>query len=114
MQPRFRILWAAVAAVAFFAGSLAAADDTAKLQKGTPDLKSAGPIAFGPEGILFVGDPQGAALFAIDTGDKTAGKPDSSLKIENLDGKIASLLGIDAKQLQVNDMQVSPISGKVY
>lgn len=110
MQPRLRIVWAAVAAVAFLAGSVQAAD----LQKGTPDLKSAGPIAFGPEGILFVGDPQGAAIFAINTGDKTQGKPDSGLKIESLDGKIASLLGIDAKQIQVNDMQVSPVSGKVY
>ena len=31
---------------------------------------SAGPLAFGPEGVLFIGDPQGAAIFAIDTGDR--------------------------------------------
>src|SRR5258708_4340780 len=112
MQPRFRSLWAAVAAVVVFTGALAA--EEAGLKKGTPDLKSAGPIAFGPEGVLFVGDPQGAAIFAIDAGDKTAGKADSGIRIESLDGKIASLLGIDVKQLQINDMQVNPTSGKVY
>jgi hypothetical protein len=112
MQPRFRIVWAAVAAMTVFAGSLAA--EEAGLKKGTPDLKSAGPIAFGPEGVLFVGDPQGAAIFAIDVGDNKAGKADSGIRIESLDGKIASLLGIDAKQLQVNDMQVNRTSGKVY
>ena len=46
--------------------------------KGTPDLKSAGPLAFGPEGILFVGDPQGAAVFALDTGDRTPAKSDAT------------------------------------
>jgi hypothetical protein len=112
MLLRFRTAWTAVAAVALCAGALRAED--AGLKKGTPDLKSAGPIAFGPHGILLVGDPQGAAIFAIDAGDSTAGRPDSGLRIESLDGKIASLLGIDVKQLQINDMQVNPVSGKVY
>jgi hypothetical protein len=112
MQPRFRSVWAALAAVVIFAGSVTA--DEAGLKKGTPDLKSAGPIAFGPEGVLFVGDPQGAAIFAIDVGDSKPGKADGGIRIESLDGKIASLLGIDAKQLDFNDMQVNPVSGKVY
>jgi hypothetical protein len=114
MLPRFRIALAAALAAVLCVGSLRAADETASLKKGTPDLKSAGPIAFGPQGILFVGDATGAAVFAIDTGDKNPGKADSGLRMENLDGKIASLLGIDAKQLQINDMQVNPVSGLVY
>ncbi len=40
------------------------------LKEGKPDLKSIGPLAFGPDGVLFVGDTAGAAIFAIDTGDK--------------------------------------------
>jgi hypothetical protein len=114
MQPRFRIVLAVVAAIVVCAASPCAADETSSLKKGTPDLKSAGPIAFGPQGILFIGDPRGAAIFAIDTGDKNQGKADSGLRLENLDGKIASLLGIDVKQLEVKDMQVNPVSGKVY
>ncbi|MCH8830480.1 MAG: hypothetical protein IID45_12965, partial [Planctomycetes bacterium] len=39
------------------------------LKEGTPDLKSAGPLAFGPGGILFVGDTTGAAVFALQTTD---------------------------------------------
>lgn len=113
MLPRLRIVLAVAAATILFAGSLRAEDAAASLKKGTPDIKSAGPLAFGPEGILFVGDPQGAAIFAIDTGDKTPAKVDQ-LKVEGIDGKIASTLGIDAKQLQVNDMQVNPASSKLY
>ncbi|HPD87811.1 MAG TPA: hypothetical protein PLS06_10920 [Proteiniphilum sp.] len=39
------------------------------LKKGNADLKSAGPLAFGPDGILLVGDVKAATVFAIDTGD---------------------------------------------
>src|ERR1700722_4134988 len=53
----------AFAAALALAGSVSAADSlTGSLTKGTPDLKSAGPLAFGPEGILFIGDTQGAAI----------------------------------------------------
>ncbi len=38
-----------------------------------PEMKSAGPLAFGPEGVLFVGDTAGAAIFAIETGDRGQG-----------------------------------------
>ena len=38
------------------------------LEVGTPAIKSVGPLAFGPEGILFIGDNGGAAIFAIDAG----------------------------------------------
>src|SRR5213594_48973 len=52
--------------------SAGAGDPTASLKQGNPQIKSAGPLGFGPDGILFVGDTQGSALFAIDTGDRTA------------------------------------------
>ena len=38
------------------------------LEVGTPGIKSVGPLAFGPEGILFVADNMGATIFAIDVG----------------------------------------------
>ena len=52
------------------ANSAARAAVTAGMAYGSPDLKSAGSLAFGPEGILFVGDSQAAAVFAIDVGDQ--------------------------------------------
>ena len=36
------------------------------LQHGTPDLKSIGPITFGPDAILFVADNASATIYAID------------------------------------------------
>jgi hypothetical protein len=56
--------------VAFVAAPAVA--DSYEMQEGTPDIKSVGPLAFGEAGILFIGDPLGAAVFAIDTKD-TAG-----------------------------------------
>ena len=54
-------------------GSTAArkpASPLAELPSGKVQLKSAGALAFGPDGILFVGDSVGGAVVAIDTGDR--------------------------------------------
>jgi hypothetical protein len=90
------------------------AEPTASLKKGTPDLKSAGPLAFGPDGILFVGDTKGAALFAIDTGEQKAAAEKRSVEVKDLAGKVAAMLGTDAKQIAINDLAVNPQTGTVY
>ena len=43
----------------------------ADLAPGKVDLKSAGALAFGPDGVLFVGDSVGGAVVALDTDDRT-------------------------------------------
>jgi hypothetical protein len=86
----------------------------ADLTKGTPDLKSAGSLAFGPNGLLFVGDTQGAAIFAIDTADKSADSAGGSIKIDGINQKIASLLGTEPNEIAINDLAVNPASGKAY
>ena len=45
------------------------------LEKGTPQIQSAGPMTFGPNGILFVGDPKAATVAgsAIRRRDRPAG-----------------------------------------
>jgi len=91
-----------------------AAEPSASLKKGTPDLKSAGPLTFGPDGILFVGDTQGAALFAIDTGDRTPAAEKGAIQIADLGAKVAALLGTDAKSVMINDLAVNPASGRAY
>jgi hypothetical protein len=84
------------------------------LKKGSPELKSAGPLAFGPDGILLVGDTQSATVFAIDTGD-TSGEPSKvQLKIDNVGAKVAQLLGGSPQQVSINDLAVNPLSGNVY
>ena len=62
-----RALW--VAALCAMAATNVRADVAKGEQNGKPDLKSAGPLAFGPRGILFIGDPKGAAIFAVETKD---------------------------------------------
>jgi hypothetical protein len=93
---------------------LAAEAPLASLKLDTPQLKSANALTFGPNGILFVGDSQAATVFAIDTGDRTASDSKERTKVENLDEKIASLLGIEAGQLLINDLVVNPISRNTY
>jgi hypothetical protein len=95
------------------AGSARADDPRSSLKSGKPDLKSVGPLAFGPNGILFLGDPKGAAIFAIDTGDTTAAST-GPLKVAGIDTKIAGALGIEPKDMLITDMAVNPISGNAY
>jgi hypothetical protein len=83
------------------------------MTEGPVTLKSAGPLAFAPEGILFVADTKAAAVVAIATGDVKAGavKP---LKVEGIAQKIAALLGTAPDQILINDMAVNPASRNVY
>jgi len=113
-MPKFRTVLTVAAAMAVLASAAWAADPSASLKKGTPDLKSAGPLTFGPDGILFVGDTQGAALFAIDTGDRSPAADKGAIAVEDVAGKIAGMLGTDPKQVMINDMAVNPLSGKAY
>ena len=93
--------------------ALATTANAAGLSKGAPDIKSAGPLAFGPDGILFVGDSAGSAIFALDTGDRAAGSK-AALKVDHLNRKVAEALGVEAAQITINDMAVNPASGKAY
>src|SRR5262245_21622343 len=77
--------------------------------KGTPELKSATALAFGPKGLMFVGDPQGATIFAIETGDTTPGAT-KDLNIQKIDAKLAAALGVSEKEVRINDVKVNPAS----
>ncbi len=86
--------------------------DTTSFTPGKAALQSAGALAFGPDGVLFVGDTSGAAIYALDTGDKTM-KP-GAVNIGNINQKIAALLGTTPDQIQINDVAVNPASHRVY
>lgn len=108
-----RLALAVSLAATLIVGTTRAADPSASLKTGTPDLKSAGPLAFGPDGILLVGDTAGAALFAIDTGDRAPGTL-AAIQVSDLAGKVAARLGTDPKKVTINDLAVNPISGRAY
>ena len=96
------------------ASSASAALSTAEMQLGNPALKSIGPLAFGPDGVLFVADTKSAAIFAIATGDTTAATDAKALKVEAINQKIAGLLGTTADQILINDLAVNPVSRQSY
>jgi hypothetical protein len=114
MLQKIRFAVALLTGITLAAGVVQAKDLTDSLKKGTPELKSAGPLAFGPEGILLVGDTKSAAIFAIDTGDRTPNAGAGPLKVGGIDGKIASLLGTTEKEILLNSLAVNPLSGNAY
>jgi hypothetical protein len=79
-----------------------------------PDIKFAGPMTFGPDGVLFVADTQQAAIFALDTGDKSGDPSGVKIEADKLTEKVAGLLGVMPKEVLINDMAVNPASGNVY
>lgn len=84
------------------------------MNKGTPGIRSISALAFGPDGILFIGDSKTASVFAIDTKDKTVAEKAASVEIKNIDEKIAASLGTEAKNIKIKDIAVNPLSKKIY
>jgi hypothetical protein len=89
------------------------ATPAAELTSGKVNIQSAGALAFGPNGLLFVGDSVGGNVAAIDTGDSKAMKA-GTINVQGVDTKIAALVGIPADQVVINDIKVNPVSHNVY
>jgi len=84
------------------------------MQTGKVDLKSAGALAIGPDGIVFVGDTLGAKIVALDVDDRTPSKAPANLEIKGVNEKIAAMLGTAADQILIQDVVVNPVSKNVY
>lgn len=109
------IRWCCLSTLAVVLAAGAAVAAPAGLdQTGKPDLKSAGPLAFGPKGVLFVGDPQGAQIFAIDVGTAPNSPIGAGFKLEGADTKIAAFLGTKADDITINDVVVEPGTNIAY
>src|SRR5689334_17902673 len=102
--------------IALLTAALAFAAPNSGLQPGKADLKSAGALAFGPNGILFVGDVASASIFALDTQDtaRCAGPACRSVEVKAINEKIAALVGSAADQIIINDIAVNPNSKNIY
>ena len=81
---------------------------------GDPEIKSVNALAFGPEGVLFIGDSKSATVIAIETGDTKAVEKAEAINIKNFDQALATALGSEAQHISVQDIAVNPISKKVY
>lgn len=82
------------------------------LKEGSPEMKSAGHLAAGPEGILFIGDAKGAQIVAIDTGDAKGEPAKAKYDIANLNETLSTAVG--GSKVTVNDLIVNPASGNLY
>ena len=93
--------------------TLTASSWKAGMEKGKPDIRSAGSISFGPEGILFIADAKSASIHAIATGDTEKAKA-SPVKLDGINTQIAGLLGTVADEILIQDIAVNPISKHTY
>jgi len=110
---KLRITIGAALALLLLSVTATTADLTESLKPGKADLKSAGALAFGPDGVLFVGDSIGGMIYALDTQDRTASQA-TAVEVMGLGDKIAAMLGTTADQITVNDVAVNPASKKTY
>jgi hypothetical protein len=92
--------------------SIASTSQEYGLSLGTPAIQSAGPITFGPAGILFLADSDSAAIFALGLVARPA-RP-QPIDVEGLDGRLASFLGCARDDVHIRDMAVHPESQEVY
>ena len=87
---------------------------TEGLTAGKVELKSAGALAFGPDGVLFVGDSLGGSVVEIDTGDRTPAHAGAKINVDGVDAKIAAMAGIAPEQIAITDVKVNPVSKNAY
>ena len=81
MSRKWRIASAALVGSMLLASSGGAKDLMPACRRASPTSSRRARWRSGPDGILFVGDTQGAALFAIDTGDRDASKPGGQIQV---------------------------------
>ena len=89
------------------------------LRVGTAEVRTAGPITFGPDGILFLADNPTATVFAVDIADTAAdpGTPDPAggpFDLADVDVRVASYLGCEPSDVLIRDLAVHPVSHQVY
>jgi hypothetical protein len=94
-------------------GSLTGVVSTATSGSG-PTFKYIGPLAFGPDGVLFAADSEDVSITALQLATQMSGAAPGTKDIPAIDQKIAGLLGIDAKQLLITDMIVNPKTGNAF
>lgn len=82
-------------------------------KKGNIALKSLTSIAFNNDGILFMADPLAAHVYGIETQPVSQTVPER-INVDNIDEKLAALLGVQVKDIKIQDMAVHPASREIY
>ena len=101
-------------AAACLTAALALSADVPNGTPGKVQLRSAGALAFGNDGVLFIGDSLGGSVVAVNTRDTKTSAKASAVDIKGINEKAAALLGTSADQILINDVKVNPISKNIY
>ena len=79
-----------------------------------PSFQTIGPLAFGPNGVLYAADRQAATIFALDLGAQAASSAPGTQDVANIDQKVAALFGTAAREITITDLVVHPETGNSY
>jgi len=104
----------ALACLLIIAGTTKRVAHREGFMNGSPEIKSMSAIAFGNDGILFIGDSKSAAVFAIDTKDSEKLDKSPAIEVKKFDQKIAAALGTTVENISIQDLAVNPVSRKIY
>ncbi len=116
MKKLYWVLFFGAVILMSFTANLHTIDTAEKygLSLGDPAIESITELSFGPEGILFMGDSEGAAIHALDTQDNKSPETTPEYRISGFDNKVAAALGTTAENVKIHDMAVNPISRNIY
>jgi hypothetical protein len=71
-----------------------------------PQLQSIGPLSFGPDGVMYAADSVAGKIYALDLGSQATGGAPGTANVDNVNQKIAAMLGTDAAQIAITDLAV--------
>jgi len=119
-----KIATLSVVALVLSIGVLAITGSAAPAKKGADRLlknvqtkglkfRQIGRMSFATDGVLLVADRGNGSVVAIDTGDTGSATP-LKKRIDNIDTLIAGALGTKAAGVQIVDMVVNRINGRIY
>lgn len=77
-----------------------------------PPMASIGALEYA-DGVLFAGDSKGGTVYALEVG-AGSGEPGEFTAVDDLDVKIAEMLGTTANEIFIKDMAVDEASGTAY
>lgn len=73
-----------------------------------PSFQYLGPLALGPDGVVFAADSQEVSVYALELTSELAGGSPGTKDVAGIDQKIAALLGTDVSGIEITDALVYP------
>lgn len=112
-QPLTRFVGVVLTFSAFVAIPASCFAKQSGMQLGPVELQSIGPMTFASDGVLVVGDPKTATVYAIDTEDKSGGERASVGPIKDIANAVAKAMNASGT-IEVGELAVNPDSGNVF